>query len=41
MRVYDEYHKYGLVKIGPTQYEKCSDDCCKSGGPAFGKEEEE
>jgi hypothetical protein len=29
----NDYHAYGLIQVRPGVYEKCYDDCCKSGGP--------
>jgi hypothetical protein len=31
-----DHHKNGLIRISLTQYVRCTDACCKTGGPAFG-----
>lgn len=33
--MFDKYdhHEYGLIRISLTEYVRCTDDCCKSGGP--------
>lgn len=28
-----DHHEYGLIRISATEYVRCTDDCCKSGGP--------
>jgi len=30
-----DHHEYGLIRISATEYVRCTDDCCKSGGPAY------
>lgn len=30
-----DHHEYGLIRISEREYVRCTDDCCKSGGPAF------
>lgn len=30
-----DHHEYGLIRISMTEYVRCTDKCCKSGGPAI------